>query len=171
MDHSASGSGSVVDAAEALIEEARNRQRRRWLGRGGAIIVALGLSGGLLIAASSSGPGVSPIRHAGSNYLNGSPVAAHTVVVKGEFVTAGGPPGAAATKVYGTIRFVADRTQKSYDTKSRDGHWKIEVPSGSYVVQGRSTIVGDGRSWSQPIFVSLSARKSIKKILVFSSIR
>lgn len=147
-------------SAEALIEEARRRQRRRWLWRAMAgigiafaVVVSLLLLGG-------GGAKTSPPPSGASPAGNGA-TALGSATVDGWFQGVGVLP----VPLSGTIRLVAGPQGTVYSTEATDGHWRIEVPAGAYVVEGRSSKVRGG-SWSVPTHIEVRAGRTTQGVLV-----
>lgn len=158
-------------AAEAIIEEARHRQHRRWFWSAmAAAVAALGI--GLALAFSVGGAASSPDRHPGSSSTGGPELTGRRTTVEGSFLGIGGPLGASPLKLSGTVRFAADNGRRTYATRATNGHWKTKLPAGTYTVRGLSKQVNDGRSWGTSTHLVVHAGRTQSNVrVIYGTIR
>lgn len=145
---------------EATIEEARRHQHRRWFWRAMAGIgIALAICVALIV---SSGGGANTSPSAGGASPGGtSVIAVNTATVEGRFQGVGVLP----VLLSGTIRLVAEHGGKVYSTQATNGRWRIKVPTGEYIITGRSKKV-NGDAWSTPTHVDVRAAHTTQDVLV-----
>lgn len=82
------------------------------------------------------------------------------------------PTGLHDMPLSGTIRFVTDHGRRTYRARATYGRWKVALPPGDYVVEGRSEQISGGRHWSQPtrLFVRAGRVKSTV-IVMYGTVR
>lgn len=156
-------------AAEAIIEEARHRQHRRWLWMAAAVAA---LVIGLALAVYVGGAASSPDRHPGSSSKGGPGFTGRTTTVEGSFLGIGGLGRAGPLKLSGTVRFVADSGRRTFTARATNGHWKTKLPAGTYSVRGLSKQVNDGRSWGTSTHLVVHAGRTQSNVrVIYGTIR
>lgn len=88
--------------------------------------------------------------------------------VAGDFVRVGGPAPGAAVPLRGSLRFTSASHTVTVDVGS-DGAYVVQLPAGSYTVEGTSPqIQGGAQPCSAPVVVTVAPGQTLRQQVVCS---